>query len=96
MNFCLLLLEDFFGTRKKRSACSSSTDSPFSLFYFLLSFHVRDPDSVFMTQPIVSAEVRVKRQDDDDEVNVEELCQDRPGDEYFRLSADGDCRDVVR
>lgn len=48
-------------------------------------------------QLIVSAEVRVKRQDDDDsEVNVEELCQDRAPDEYFRLSADGDCRDVVR
>lgn len=47
---------------------------------------------------IVAADVRVKRQDDDDnaEQNIEELCQDRPGDEYFRLSADGDCRDVVR
>lgn len=47
---------------------------------------------------IATADVRVKRQDDDDngEVNVEELCQDRPADEYFRLSADGDCRDVVR
>lgn len=41
--------------------------------------------------------MRVKRQDDDDgEVNIDELCQDRPGDEYFRLSSDGDCRDVVR
>lgn len=47
---------------------------------------------------IVTADVRVKRQDDDDnaEQNIEELCQDRPGDEYFRLSSDGDCRDVVR
>lgn len=47
---------------------------------------------------IVTAEERVKRQDDGDneEQNIEDLCQDRPGDEYFRLSADGDCRDVVR
>lgn len=46
---------------------------------------------------IITAEARVKRQDDDgDEPNVDELCHDRPGDEYFRLSTDGDCRDVVR
>jgi hypothetical protein len=53
---------------------------------------------LFFTFTIVTADVRIKRQDDDEnaEVNVEELCQDRPGDEYFRLSADGDCRDVVR
>ena len=46
---------------------------------------------------IASAQ-RVKRQDDDgdDSPNVEELCKDRPGDEYFRLSTDGDCREVVR
>lgn len=52
----------------------------------------------FLSIPIATADVRVKRQDDDEngEVNVEELCQDRPADEYFRLSADGDCRDVVR
>lgn len=30
------------------------------------------------------------------DANAEELCQDRPGDEYFRLNVDGDCRDVVR
>lgn len=53
---------------------------------------------IFLWQLIVSAETRVKRQDDDDnaETNIEELCQDRAPDEYFRLSADGDCRDVVR
>lgn len=45
----------------------------------------------------VAADLRVKRQDDDEpEQNIEELCQDRPADEYFRLSSDGDCRDVVR
>jgi hypothetical protein len=53
--------------------------------------------SFFLSILIATADVRVKRQDDDEgEVNVDELCQDRPGDEYFRLSADGDCRDVVR
>jgi hypothetical protein len=53
---------------------------------------------LFFSFTIVAADARIKRQDDDDnaEQNVEELCQDRPGDEYFRLSADGDCRDVVR
>lgn len=51
--------------------------------------------SAFIT---ATADVRVKRQNDDEnaEQNIEELCQDRPGDEYFRLSSDGDCRDVVR
>lgn len=47
----------------------------------------------------VTAEVRVKRQDDegeDQDQTNEELCQDRPADEYFRLTTDGDCRDVVR
>lgn len=41
-----------------------------------------------------------RAQEDEDgdglEANAEELCQDRPGDEYFRLSTEGDCRDVVR
>jgi hypothetical protein len=47
---------------------------------------------------LVSAETRVKRQNDneDDEPTIDELCADRPADEYFRLSASGDCRDVVR
>nr|AUM57318.1 chitin deacetylase protein 2 [Tetranychus cinnabarinus] len=34
-----------------------------------------------------------KRQTD---LNEAELCKGRPGNEYFRLSADEDCRDVVR
>uniref|UniRef100_T1GRR1 Chitin-binding type-2 domain-containing protein n=1 Tax=Megaselia scalaris TaxID=36166 RepID=T1GRR1_MEGSC len=46
---------------------------------------------------MVSASERVKRQDDDvPDINIEELCKDRPGDEYFRLTTEGDCRDVVR
>lgn len=52
---------------------------------------------MFFAQYKVAAESRVKRQDeDDDDQTTDELCQDRPGDEYFRLSSDGDCRDVVR
>ncbi len=27
---------------------------------------------------------------------VDELCKDRPGDEYFRLSTESNCRDAVR
>lgn len=46
------------------------------------------------------AATQVKAQDeeggDGNDANAEELCQDRPGDEYFRLSVEGDCRDVVR
>lgn len=40
----------------------------------------------------------MKRQEDDGdaEPSIEELCHDRPADEYFRLSTEGDCRDVVR
>lgn len=43
--------------------------------------------------------VTTKAQDDDgdnSEPNAEELCDNRPGDEYFRLNTEGDCRDVVR
>lgn len=37
-------------------------------------------------------------QDDegDAEPTAEELCENRAADEYFRLSTEGDCRDVVR
>lgn len=41
----------------------------------------------------------MKRQEEDaptDDVNAEQLCDGRPAEEYFRLSTDGDCRDVVR
>lgn len=50
------------------------------------------------TFTVAAAKARVKRQDDDGdgETNIDELCHDRPGDEYFRLSTEGDCRDVVR
>lgn len=34
--------------------------------------------------------------DGDNEPQIDELCENRPGDEYFRLSTEGDCREVVR
>lgn len=46
--------------------------------------------------------VREKRQDDKDPADVDEkqtaeqLCENRAPDEYFRLTTEGDCRDVVR
>lgn len=48
---------------------------------------------------VVAADERAKRQSDDEDVdplNTDELCQDRPADEYFRTTTEGDCRDVVR
>lgn len=31
-----------------------------------------------------------------DGVDIEEVCADRPADEYFRLDTEGDCREVYR
>lgn len=49
---------------------------------------------------VASDDARVKRQAEDaeasDDYTTEELCKDRPADEYFRASLEGDCRDVVR
>lgn len=48
---------------------------------------------------VSAADVRARRQNDDDDsdaLNTDELCQDRPADEYFRSTLEGDCRDVVR
>uniref|UniRef100_A0A182SWU7 Chitin-binding type-2 domain-containing protein n=1 Tax=Anopheles maculatus TaxID=74869 RepID=A0A182SWU7_9DIPT len=70
--------------------CLTGSVSAVTIPYLLVLFRVLS---------LSAAEVRVKRQDDDsdpDSINVEELCKDRPGDEYFRLSTDGDCREVVR
>ena len=42
---------------------------------------------------------RYKRQIDEEELlnlSPEELCKDRVSEEYFRLTTEGDCRDVVR
>lgn len=55
---------------------------------------------IFVRFSVSAVEIRVKRQNDDSEdvdpLNTEQLCQDRPADEYFRASLEGDCRDVVR
>jgi len=44
------------------------------------------------------AQFRSQQEQDEEEFaqSVEELCVDRPPTEYFRLSTEGDCRDVVR
>lgn len=59
--------------------------------------------SLFLTGllALTNAAVRQKRQEDEGEEGnedqtVDELCKDRPPDEYFRLTTTGDCRDVVR
>ncbi|KAG8226867.1 hypothetical protein J437_LFUL006576 [Ladona fulva] len=49
----------------------------------------------------ISSGGRIKRQDDGDggdgeDQSIDELCDGRPPDEYFRLTTEGDCRDVVR
>jgi hypothetical protein len=47
----------------------------------------------------MASNLRQKRQEDDaetDDQSADELCENRPPDEYFRLSTEGDCRDVVR
>ena len=46
---------------------------------------------------LVAAAVNV-RADEDDVLgaNVNDLCKGRPDNEYFRLTTEGDCRDVVR
>jgi len=36
------------------------------------------------------------QEDEGDDSSPEKLCENRPADEYFRLTTDGDCRDVVR
>lgn len=61
-------------------------------------FYIKLFSSVFLRLLVSAADIRVKRQndDDDDTPNTDELCQDRPADEYFRASLEGDCRDVVR
>lgn len=33
---------------------------------------------------------------DDNDASTDQLCENRPADEYFRLTTEGDCREVVR
>jgi len=51
-----------------------------------------------ITSPIQAASTIVKRQTESaaHNENEQELCKGRPPSEYFRLTADDDCRDVVR
>nr|CAI5860396.1 unnamed protein product [Callosobruchus analis] len=37
-----------------------------------------------------------EEEQDENDATAEELCQNRPADEYFRLTTEGDCREVVR
>lgn len=68
--------------------------------YILPNLLIRCSNSILFS--VVGADndvVRSKRQSDDgedDALNTDELCQDRPADEYFRATLEGDCRDVVR
>lgn len=64
----------------------------FSLFLVSISF------IIYYAVSANEELLRVKRQDDDGDAgqSIEELCHDRPADEYFRLNTEGDCRDVVR
>ena len=61
--------------------------SEFDFFSLLISAH---------GDPILE---RYKRQLSSEELlnlSPEELCKDRLSEEYFRLTTEGDCRDVVR
>jgi hypothetical protein len=54
---------------------------------------------LILSYAALASNVRQKRQEEDadtDDQSVDELCENRPPDEYFRLSTEGDCRDVVR
>lgn len=48
--------------------------------------------SIFITLTKAADEATLKP----NQIQIEKLCKDRPEDEYFRLTTDGDCRDVVR
>lgn len=50
------------------------------------------------TKTVAADYFRDKRQDEDESESssVDELCDGRPADEYFRTSTEGDCRDVYR
>lgn len=78
--------------------------SPFSLSLSLTNYetvtangskNLHDPYlDVFSFSSTVDGVSIVKRQASED--NDAELCKGRPPSEYFRLTADEDCRDVVR
>ena len=72
------------------AATDLNVDDNGNLFYsfnFLFYFF-----SLHITKIVQNVSI-VKRQTDE---NDAELCKGRPPSEYFRLTADEDCRDVVR
>ena len=77
-------------------------ESIFSYLGFIaLGAHIEfGPNGVREFDPTHPKELeRYKRQLDEDELlnlSPEELCKDRVSEEYFRLTTEGDCRDVVR
>ena len=82
---------------------ASCQDPPFPTILSLplimhLSAHCRLAAAHCSPQPGGLLE-RYKRQLTDEELlnlSPEELCKDRKSEEYFRLTTEGDCRDVVR
>lgn len=71
---------------------------PMSHVHYLSHFNaVENNPNENLIPTVTATESRVKRQNDDEpDISPEELCKGRPGDEYFRLTTEGDCRDVVR
>lgn len=51
---------------------------------------------IFHATILIFVALAQEEEGDDNEASTDELCQDRPADEYFRLTTEGDCREVVR
>ena len=73
----------------------------YKLYFLALGAHLEfGPNGVNEFDPSSPKHLdRYKRQLDSEELlnlSPEELCKDRVSEEYFRLTTEGDCRDVVR
>lgn len=68
----------------------------FFLFFILVVCFLTVCILVVSSKKIPPRRVRRQITKVDDGQNDEELCKGRPPSEYFRLTADEDCRDVVR
>lgn len=77
--------------RPSRLPSASSSHHRPTFHHIILIF------SIIITLSLVSCNI-VKRQTETTahNENEQELCKGRPASEYFRLTADDDCRDVVR
>ena len=64
------------------------------IFGLILAQPAAPVRQIGLTQKVLSSSI-VKRETDNNE-NETELCKGRHPSEYFRLTADDDCRDVVR